>query len=263
MPTGAYGSSTWGGVSTSITLDTAVAVSPNTVQVRFSAPPRAGNEFAVGDALNPFSWELTRLDTNDLYTIVSVTRVENTAFRLQTIERLGLPAVQHRLRAIGVRSTMGVLVVPPRYLDFAGIPQVNDGLPADVLRPIDFQASQIGTGNIGSVLSLGPTGDYELTSGIEHEKRLIVQRLITETGAFYHLPNYGAGLSPKARWSDGTLQMKRAEIIREVSKEPTLSNVTCALELNSAGVLKVDVGAVYTRTNTPLRVRFNIQQGVY
>ena len=52
-------------------------------------------------------------------------------------------------------------------------------------------------GAIGGSLRIGADGDYVADEGTELMKKLILRRLLTPKGAFFHLPDYGYGLAVK------------------------------------------------------------------
>ena len=84
-------------------------------------------------------------------------------------------------------------------------------------------------------------GDYELESGQPLLRKLILRRLTTPRGGFFHLPDYGIGLGVKDLLPDTSLLQLRADIFRQVEREPEVAEADVQLLLGSQNDLTVNV----------------------
>lgn len=257
MTAGAYGYSTWGGLSVTTGLSSVLPIGPRVLQVDLDSPPLAASAFGASDALNPDVWSLVRQDTSESYIIASVTRVTPTRFRLQLIAALGGPTVTHRLGAYTLRSPVGVLATAPRYLDFQGPAFAPFAPPEQLNRPID-----IASAGVGAAFRIGPTGDYVQHSGAELVRKLIIRRIVTVRGSFRHLPNYGFGIQPKGFINDTILFQLRSEIERVVLKEPEVVSARVKLTRSAQGVLHIYVTAQTRLQDLPIQIVLPFNPGV-
>lgn len=254
--TGSWGGSPWGGGAASIAFDYAVAVDLRRVRVYLTAAPLATSPWGVGDALNPDSWTLTRLDSGAAFTITSAETVSNLAIDLRTVEALGPKPVTHRVASEVIRTASGVLVTAPKFADFAGLRSASAladqraGLRQRDLRNEPTPRAE----SVGGTLVIGSDGDYELHQGAELVRKLILRRLTTVPGEFSHLPTYGIGLRSQEPLPTADLIKLRARITEQVRREPEVSSARVALQMNATGVLTVQVLAKLRTTGETVEI---------
>lgn len=82
-------------------------------------------------------------------------------------------------------------------------------------------------------------GDYDFDENPDLLKKLILRRLITSPGSFFHLPNYGLGLQVKRPFSIQDLPVLKAQIEEQVKLEPEVDTVTSSLTMTNTGVLQI------------------------
>lgn len=254
---GGWGSSGWGtGSTVSLSLASALAVSTRQVLVRTTAEPRHASDAGVGDATNPATWSVVRLDTGAAFTVALVEEVDPTAWRLTLVEALGSHLVKHEASAPGLVASDGSPIVPPRTVEFLGIGTAASTSPeasaaARRLTPSDVANPPIPHSPSGTLV-VTSGGDYAEVSGDELLKKLILRRLTTRRGAFFHLPDYGASLAVK-QVLPGSLVQIQADVERQVALEPEVKTATAKVSV-SAGVLTVAIRA-RTKAGSQLAVQ--------
>lgn len=80
----------------------------------------------------------------------------------------------------------------------------------------------------GSTLVIS-SGDYASQSGAELVKKLVVRRLISKPGDFFHLPNYGLGLRIKEPIPNVDLRKLAVQIEQQVNLEPEVAESRASL----------------------------------
>ena len=108
---------------------------------------------------------------------------------------------------------------------------------------------------IGGTLVINSAGDYELESGAPLLKKLIIRRLITKPGGFFHLPGYGVGIGTKELLPAANLIKLRADVLKQVRREKEVSKASVQLTLSTQNKLTIIVKA---RTVTGENVDFSI-----
>lgn len=97
---------------------------------------------------------------------------------------------------------------------------------------------------IGGTLVPNSSGDYAGMSGEALLRKLIVRRLISSNGDFFHLPGYGAGISIKGVFSTANLPILAKDIERQVLLEPDVERAKVTLTYQAANsILIVQVQA--------------------
>ena len=103
----------------------------------------------------------------------------------------------------------------------------------------------MGAPNTGA-LQIDAGGDYVLQQGTALVRKLVIRRLITRPGDFYHLPDYGLGLRIKEP-VPGEIITLRGEIERQVELEPDVEAALATLSF-SGNVLTIQVKVVLKTT---------------
>ncbi len=244
--TGPWGTGPWGGASSSISLSSAVAVTTATVRVTVSAAPAHISPAAAGDALNPATWAVTRLDTGASFTVVGVTEVSALQYDLLVFGSFADVSVTHQVESTTLRNASGVLVSLPTTAEFLGLSEflftanTKGGLADLANAPAPFNPP-------GGTLQVAAGGDYTMVSGAELVRKLIVRRLLSTPGEWFHLPKYGLGLRVKETLPSNDLIKLGAAIERQVLREPEVQAVSALLEWTpSKHLLVVQIRAQLT-----------------
>lgn len=240
-----WGLGEWGGVELAVgpamTITGAQLLTSSSVRVTFSEPPRAVATSAVADVLNALSWALTRLDTGAPLTILVVQQVSPTVFDVLTLEDFGPAEALHEVGSeVALRASDGALIGEPNSALFAG---VDVGDAADLRRAgVDLANPQAGGAeHAGGTLRIGDDGDYENDVGLSFLRKLVIRRLSTLAGAFFHLPAYGSGLQLKQFLPISDLVKLREQLELALSREPEFRQVRSRVTLLSDGRLLVEV----------------------
>ena len=230
-----------------ITVVSARVTSTHTVIVTVSAPALRDNGFTFGSALNPNTWQLLRLDTNQFFSILEVVEISSTEFELRTLEPFAGSSVVHEVSSTTLRSEAGALVSEPNEATFFGVIASSVSTPEQlaVQRKVSFRdvanpptPEQLNL--IGGTLRFTSGGDYALEEGEPFVRKLILRRLVTPRGGFLHLPSYGIGFAVKEPVPVADLIKLRAEIERQVKLEPEVEACRATLTLDGAnGILTI------------------------
>jgi hypothetical protein len=259
---GAWGSSGWGaGVGTGISIAGAFPLAQTIVRVSLNGIARAVSPTGAGDALNPATWTLEYYDGSTWipFTITNVVRLDASTFDIQTLEHLRNQHVQHRVSSTTLVSFIGTLITDPKSATFYGL-GVAPFASAGQTGNLDFKNTPaLGQDLLsGQTLTAGGTlvvlgNDYVLENEAATIRKLIIRRLITPTGGFKHLPNYGFGLSAKTTYNPSQLSDLQRRIEREVRQERGVAAASVSLSMSRDGTLTVRIAA-QLRSGTELNV---------
>lgn len=255
---GGFGTSTWGGISVTTQLLDAVPLGPRLVAAKLEGEPLQSSQYVVGDALCVNTWTITRPDRVSPLFITGVHKVSGTEFRLQLADTLGDDSVTHTLSAQQLRSKSGLLAVYPRDITFAGPPYQAVVPSPTIADPIDLKGQSSYQNGAPGGLSVGADGDYDEESGAPLIRKLILRRLLTPKGAFYHLPNYGFGLRPKMFLRPSQLQLLKSAMREEIVRERGVANADLSLRLSREGVLTVSITVALQKPNILVPVVFSM-----
>jgi hypothetical protein len=230
-----------------------------TVRATLDAAPLAVTPTGAGDALNPASWTVGRSDTGPL-TVVAVDRVLAAVFDVHTLEPLGSHLVRHALGIVGM-SIAGSPVT--ETIGFMGEAWAATFTPEGQIAaqrktsrdlanpPVGILGSDAG----GTLVVQG--GDYATVTGADLVRKLYARRLTTAPGGFFHLPDYGLGLSAKEPAPFSDLARYKAEVERQLREEPETAAVIAKLRLTPTGdgaVLSVTIAATLRPTGDQIAV---------
>lgn len=215
-----------------------------TILVTVTRAARTVGDGDAKDALRGANWTLTDSDGKKIRVISgeAVTGDPANSFRLTCVRELD-HRLSYTLLAVGVRdadeafvfenpsNAVGGLIISPR--EALQRADTQNGLRD--FRNSPFPASP------PSILKVTQEGDYDISEGIETLQKLIIRRLITRPGEFYHLPNYGVDLKVKDLYSGQTLIALQRKVEEEVKKEPEVTGCKARLTLEPEGALKIEL----------------------
>ena len=103
-------------------------------------------------------------------------------------------------------------------------------------------------------LQIGADGDYTLQQGAALVRKLIIRRLITRPGEFYHLPDYGLGLRVKEP-VPGSIITLRGEIERQVELEPEVESALAKVSFSPTNnILTIQLQVVLKATGESFQI---------
>lgn len=247
-----YGIDEWGFGDSELpelSIESAIALTTHTVRVTLTAEPMHRSPIAPGDALNPDTWVLTRADEAAPFVLLEVEEISALVFQLRTWKPLGPARISHTVSAVAMRGSDGSLVTPTFFV-FPGLLAAAEAtdkarMAGRRLAMVDLSNPQLPQvdPSPGGTLLIEAGGDYASDSGSALVKKLIIRRLTTPRGGFFHLPDYGVGLVLKEPLPSSDLVKLAAEIERQVKLEPEVLEAVCNLTQLATGALFVQVRA--------------------
>jgi hypothetical protein len=264
-----YGQLSWGtsrygvGPSGPFTLTAAAALDTHRVRVTLSRAAQAVSAALPGDALNPATWTVTRSDTGAVLTLLAVEGGAGSVFALVTLDPLAGYNVSHTVAATTLKAANGDLISTPSSATFQGLAEAAVSQPAQgAPGSVDLRNLPVPDPvHFGGTLVMTPGGDYDVETGTALVKKLILRRLFSAPGDFFHLPDYGLGLRVKEPIAPGAMSRLKAEIERQVKLEPEVEQVRASLSLSTDGVLIVRVQARLT-SGAPADLTTRVVAGV-
>lgn len=251
-----------------LSISGAVAQTTNSVRVALTAPALASSPTVAGGALNPATWSVTRLDTGDGFTVLAVTQVASDVYDVHVLEDFAPFFVLHRVESTTLRRVDGAVVVPPTSADFQGLASASTATLAALaasrlLSPVDVANPPTPRSpSVGGTLVITSGGDYESVSGAELVRKLIIRRIVTNVGDFFHLPNYGIGINVKEPLPSNDLVKLQTDIERQALLEPEVEEVRVGLTLTPNNILTITVKARLRQTGEVLAFPFEFPSPV-
>lgn len=228
-----YGIAEWGlgtwGTSSEISLVGAVAITTHSVMVTLSRPPRASSPLARTDALNPSIWEVKLADGSKTWPVVAVQRVSPVRLLLHVRTPFESVNKVHVVRSTFLESDTGVSISAPYDAEFRGV-------WSDVRIRSSEERSDLAHGEVfngGLVVTEG--GDYARVYGPDMLKPLILRRLTTSPGSYFHMApeEYGTDLKTKELLKDSQLPTLKKRVEEEILKEPGVTAVSVRVSLQA------------------------------
>jgi len=256
-----WGLGSFGSLPGPLFLVSASALSTRTVRVVVSVPPIALDDLPdVGDALNPATWVISR--PGFVYTTAHIMAVDSVTFDITVVEAFGAAAVVHTVSSTTLEKPTREFIEAPLSLTFAGVVSSDEASPQAKLTKRRYVSQDLANPYVDGTLVMSPAGDYQLVSGAEMVKKLILRRLTTPKGGFFHLPEYGIGLAVKEPVITSSLILLRREIERQILLEPDVAEVGVQLLMNaSAGILTVKSQTRLKTTGETFEQSFNLPTG--
>lgn len=229
-----YGTTPYGSVVADLFIVSAFAVSDRVVRVQLSKPPQFDLKTKAGDVTNPRTWLITRADTGIAFTVLRIepAPVETPeTWDITVLEKFGSKNVTHVVSSSTLLDAGGSLIDEPDQYNFPGalnsdIATVEAQAGKRRATVKDLENPQFDRGaRTGGTLKIKANGDYQLHSGTEMVKKLILRRILSRPGSFWHLPNYGLGIRVKEPLPSGDLVSLQRAIVDECKKEPEVSDV--------------------------------------
>lgn len=228
--TSAWGVGSWGGAAASMSISYAYAISTSEVLVALTGVPASRSGLLTGDVLNVNSWAVELEDGSASFTVAGIYEYDGPLlWVVRILEVFPDNNVLLTVRATGLLDANGGLIDLPNDADFYGVVDVAVATPTAVaatrnygLR--DLANPMVPTSGTGADTNISGTmiirgGDYALVDGPELLRKLIIRRLLTVPGDFFHLPKYGVGLRVKHPLPVSDLIKLQTEIRRQVLLE--------------------------------------------
>lgn len=281
--TQSYGTGYWGldGSSLPTSEATAYAVGDRKVRIILASEPLHATNTVVGSALNPRTWSITQPSTGKVWTVLSVAMLDAFTYEIVTLEIFPNHFGQLELSTSTLQTVMGIpfpsiaVLFNGAYLDANSTDQKKTTARgyspkdiANVQSPYTAANSdqlQIGVpynDMVSGTLKINSGGDYASMSGESLVKKLILRRLISKPGDFFHLPNYGAGLREKEPIPTVELRKIAAQIEQQVALEPEVAESRASLSYAaSASALIIQLKVRLKASGDVVQVALTVPSG--
>ena len=264
--TGPWGTGPWGALTPHgppVSVTSVYAISTNEVQVTASGPLLQRSPVLPGDATNPSTWRVVRGDTNTIVPVVAITMTAPNIAVLRTLFTLPVFGVTLTLYAPNLLDSFAVSVsglpatFPGVTEEAYSTPQQSavtmTGAAVDLLN----RQTPASDGSLTGTLIV-KDGDYRNQFGTDLLRKLIIRRIITRPGDFFHLPTYGVGVRVKQPLPGGDMLKLKAAIIKQIQLEPNVDNVNVTLT-QTANLLTIAVSVTVKPTGERLDVGVPLQ----
>lgn len=245
-------------------VESAYASSSKSFIIVYSVRPVVLSPIWVGDASNLSNITLSNLDTAATVSLIAARPVLSNINAVEYVLMSSFQAnTSYGVTVANLVGYLGEELVEPKSATFATLPATS--LPIRQRRPLlDLLNPQMDGELINGGLVNGSNGDYTKESGVSLMRKLIIRRIITARDAYYHLAGleYGFGIQAKEFLSATDLIILRTKMSEEIAKEPEISLLSIALDLENNGVLTVHVQAVLKRTGQQITLSIPLPQSV-
>ena len=254
---GAWGTSSWAiGAPGTLFIERAVATSDRSLKVYLSIAPLRSSTIIAGSALDPTTWTVTQLASGEVFTVLGVQQVAPLVFELLLLEKLSSVSILHRVESQTLVTASGMLISAPKSADFPGASA--EKLAATKAGLVDIDNPPFDDGQVAGTIAVNAGGDYITHSGVPFLKKLIMRRLSTYPGSFFHLTEYGLGIRLKEPLTIPDLTKLRKEVERQILREPEFASVRAQITLNPNGVLTIRVSAILSTDNTEITIPLEV-----
>ena len=263
--TGAWGSEPWGS-PTGLSLEAAVAVVENEVQLAFSEAVYFSGLLDPADASDPTKYTVTPVGGTGLdgtaprpvrvvsVAVVAVPGAPSGQYLALTLDRPMTPypanyavtvspavltadmltAIDPDGAALGFPAVFKQLVVPQQAAPLPARDLANPQTLAGALDPLPdpFNPANLGT------LNVDDSGDYAFDSGLQSLKKRVFRRLMTVPGGFLHLGDaYGIGVTTysKKLATAATRGRLAAQCEAQIAQEPEVAKVAVRVLPSATG----------------------------
>lgn len=245
--TAPYGTGYWGGGSVLAIEEfgKAYAVGDRVVRIELLVEPLHSTVTGQGDALNPRTWSITDPTSGRAWTVMAVREVSPLIYEILTFEVFPKHFTSLNLSTVTLKSAGGV-PFPSLEFSFGGnfLAANNTDEAKTASRgylPKDLANVQVAPAvpgaaadMVGGTLEIESSGDYATMYGEALVRKLILRRLVSKKGDFFHLPDYGLGLREKEPLPTSDLRKLAAAIEQDVALEPEVEAVKANLSYSAA-----------------------------
>lgn len=244
------------------------AVSDRVVQVVLSVEPMHLASTGAGDALNPSTWSITVVSTGRVLTPIAVEMIDAFTYNILTLQSFDSALVDLQLTTSTLLDSNSV-PFPALSATFKGAYASNDATHDTRTAASGYALSDLANkptaiqDYVGGTLEISSAGDYVTQSGPELLQKLIIRRVVSKPGDFFHLPKYGVGLREKEPLPVVDLRKLAKAIEMQVAEEPEVAEVKASLSYAaSAGTLNIGVKVRMRTTGQQVAVAMAVPTGV-
>lgn len=257
--TSPWGLGPWGLGFGPLTITNAYAAGDRFVRVTLSAAPLEKASTIVGSVLNPLTWNITVPSTGRVLTVLSVAKVSDYVYDILTLQVFDDHYVQ---MAVGSDTLKDVAGNPVGSITFGFLGVHLEATSTPEKRTVgrgfamrDLANPPTPNSPVGGTLEITSAGDYKDVSGPALLKKLILRRLVSKPGDFFHLPQYGIGLREKEPLPVNDLVKLKKQIELQIQLEPDVQNAVVGLSYDYASSSLL-VQMQVRMTNTGQQIQF-------
>jgi hypothetical protein len=260
-----YGLDPYGAEPSGLAISNAFASGIRVVRVTLSREPLHVSNTGTGDALNPKTWTVQRLDNMKFSTVIQVTESDPPlTFDIAVLEKFADQTITYQLKTTSLVSTEGEpITFAGSTFNFVGVKAFEDQTDRivanrraairDLANPPAPNATELG----GTLQIVG--GDYAMVEGADLLKKLILRRLVTRPGEFSHLPDYGVGLAVKEPMPTSSVSRLQKTIKEQVLKEPEVDAAEVTVTVDAFNhIVLVTIRARLKKTGQEINMPFRV-----
>jgi hypothetical protein len=261
-----WGLGPWGLGSATLLVANAYAAGDRFVRVQLSAQPLEASSTTVGSVYNPKTWTVTIPSTGRVLTVLSVTKYADKTYDILTLEMFDNHFVT---MAVGSDTLKDASGVPAGLLTFGfkgavleatSTPQRKTTTRGFALR--DLANPPTPNSPVGGTLEITSSGDYKTVEGPQFLRKLIIRRLTSKPGDFFHLPQYGIGLREKEPLPNNDLVKLKKAIEMQVELEPDVAAVKSRLNYDyAAAALIIQLQVQMKQTGQSIDIALPVPTG--
>lgn len=243
-----YGVGPWGIAppTGTFSLEDIFAVSERSVRVTFTEAAYVQSAFKVGSALNLATWSISIVGSSDPLILIGVREVTGSGarqFELYTLNKFPSYFSTLNVQFPNVLSASETPIVGPSSGTCAAakVPEITPRL--NKIDYVDISNVPTGPTETLGVMQVAASGDYAEDVGDALLKKMVLRRITSLPGAFFHIPEseFGLGVRTKEPLLYSDMKAFKAELERQILLEPDASRVQATVLLGSDGVLTVKV----------------------
>lgn len=261
-----WGLGPWGLGITPVAISYAFAAGDRFVRVKLTAAPLEAASTVVGSVFNPKTWTIQTPSTGRVLTVLSVAKAEALTYDILTLEQFDDHYVT---MAVGTDALKDATGAPVGLLTFGykGVRLEKTSTPQKRVTSRGFALKDVAnppTPNspVGGTLEITSNGDYKSVEGPALLKKLILRRLCSAPGDFFHLPEYGIGLRQKEPLPVNDLVMLKKQIEMQIAMEPDVETTKVRLAYDyAASALLVGMQVKMTTTGQQIEYALPIPTG--
>lgn len=254
-------------------LVSVLPIATRTIRVAFSDEPLNVSDIGAGDVYNPYNWVVTTDLAAEFpyrFTVLEILATSDPAiWDVVLLQALRSNSWTHRVSCPLIVEPDFTPMTDPTELDFPGV--LSTAQVDANARAVDRRFAMQDLANppfalpteVGGTLKVGPGGDYANETGQKLLKKLIIRRLITPKGAFFHLPGYGVGLNAKTPLPQGDVVKLKKDIETQILAESEVQAVAVAVSYRGQNEYDIFIKAKLKTPGDPVAVTLSqSQQGL-
>lgn len=261
-----WGLGPWGLGLTPLSIGYAYAAGDRFVRLKLTTAPLESASTVPGSVFNPKTWAIQTPGTGRVLTVLSVAKVDALTYDILTLEQFDDHYVTMAVGSSTLKDSTGA---PAGLLTFGykGVRLEKTSTPQKRVTSRGFALKDLAnppTPNspVGGTLEITSNGDYKSVEGPQLLRKLILRRLSSKPGDFFHLPEYGIGLREKEPLPVNDLILLKKQIEMQIALEPDVEAAKVRLAYDyAASSLLVGMQVKMAKTGQQIEYALPIPTG--